>query len=617
MNIKYSPLLYILVFYQLLCGYLFFAYTDFHQYLVGVETVDLAPLAYMVLGTSIMLFILAAFSLLRIPVFHYLFNMLHLWLLLLAGGVLYLYITYEIRIAVTFDSDIEKLLSEHRLAINATVFSPLVYLVDSVLALFRGMAGKILFAVVILGSVIQGMLYMPATLRYIYHTDFSSLRYAIKHIFFSLVLLAPLLLAANYYLQRDDNPEPEMAALLQAKPAPVADSENAFYPMLTLWSMGNGELSAAGRQWLAEFNQMIAWFEKHKQPVVLANYPRIDRLRLGGINVNDRAAINQLYIKRLYSDSTPSSRGISQYGKKYNSALKSLAAIHTFRKYANPLQYNGISYTRFYQDYRQSHLSLHRLYLLMILLAYEAKPDQLITEIGKDLQLNQLVIGQSNDPEVKALFIEKQSITVEFAHVLLKNDAYNNKSMHQMITRLPVPNFNAINMQHIAHTELDYIDRQLKTIRLLATGSQLINENVIDYVFKPNRTLNCIYTDLAKVLNLQGKSLQDYLASQGRVMRKASLINIVGDAICINYAQKHVGIDTARLIELKGKVIILRARSAARKSDIPDLNMTAFLNNNQLKYANPVTGEALKWDRETRRIYFEYTVDNQKTRVAL
>jgi hypothetical protein len=617
MNIKYSPLLYILVFYLLLCGYLFLAYTDFHQYLASVDAVDLVPLAYIVLGTSITLFILAAFSLLRIPVFHYLFNMLHLWLLLLAGGLLYSYITYEIHIAVAFDSDIDTLLSEHRLAINAMVFSPLVYLVDSVLALFRGMAGKILFAVVILGVLIQLMLYMPVTLRYIYHTDFSSLRYAIKHVFVSLVLLAPLLFAANVYLQRDDNPASEMAALLQAKPAPVADSDNAFYPMLTLWSTGDGELSAAGRQWLAEFNQMMAWFEKHKQPVVPANYPGIDRLRLGGMIADDRAAINQLYIKRLYSDGTPSSRAISQYGKKYNSALNSLAAIHTFRKYANPLPYNGISHTHFYQDYQPSHLALHRLYLLMILLAYEAKPDQLVTEIGKDMQLNQLVIRQSNDPLVKSLFIEKQSITVELAHVLLKKDTFNSKSMHNLIAKLPVPDFDAINTRYIAHTELGYMDRQLKTIRSFAVRSELINENVIDYVFKPNRTLNCIYADLAKVLNLQGKSLQDYLASQGRVMRKASLINIVGDAICISYAQKHVGIDTEKLIELKGKLIILRARSAARKSGIPDLNMTAFLNNNQGKYANPVTGEALKWDRETRRIYFEFTVDNKKTRVAL
>jgi len=30
-----------------------------------------------------------------------------------------------------------------------------------------------------------------------------------------------------------------------------------------------------------------------------------------------------------------------------------------------------------------------------------------------------------------------------------------------------------------------------------------------------------------------------------------------------------------------------------------------------------VTGEALKWDRDSGRIYFEFTVNNKKTRVAL
>jgi len=617
MRIKYSLLIYILVFYLLLCGYLFFAYADFHQYLVSVQSVDLAPLAYLVLATSITLFILAAFSILRIPVFHYLFNMLHLWLLVLAGAILYLYITYEIHISVAFDSDIDKLLSKHRLNIDATVFSPLVYLVNSLLALFRGLEGKILFATVILGSMIQLMLYMPSSLRYIYHTDFSSLRYTIKHVFISLVLLAPLLFAANYYLQHDDNPEPEMEELLLAKPVPVADIENAFYPMLTVLSTADGEISSAGRKWVSEFNEMLTWLEKQKQPVVPDNYPHIDQLRLGGIDVNDRAAINQLYIKRLYSDSTPYNREISRYSKKYSSALNIAASLHAFRKYANPLKYNGISHTRFYQDYQQSHLSLHRLYLLTILLAYETNPDQLITEIGKDLQLNQLVIRQSNDPAVKSLFIEKQTITVEFVHVLLKKETFNRKSMHDMIARMPAPDFIAINMKNIAHKEIIYIDRQLKKIHSFSTDSQLVNEHVIDYVFKQNRTLNCIYADLAKVLNLRGKSLQEYLASQGMVVRKASLINIVGDAICISYTQNLVGIDTAKLIELKGRVIILKARNAARINGIPDLNMAAFLNNNQNKYSNPVTGEALKWDRDSGRIYFEFTVNNKKTRVAL
>lgn len=616
MKIKYSPVVYVCVLYLLLSAYLIFSYMDFYQYLKGIAVIDLTPIAYVMLTFSIALMVLALFSIFRIPVFHYLFKMLHLWIVIVLGMLAGLQIKYGSMLWNSLSTNAEHTIAKAFPGADPKIFQPLVDLVQTSLRQFKDHLAYILLIIAIVVIVIQVILYLPSSLRYVYHTHISPFRYTLKHVFVSTIILAILLFSANFYMKLDSGVNPKLESLLALETKPVNDKANAFYPMLTIWMPDVADRTAAGKQWVMDYREMLAYFRKQNKPVKIAAYPKYRKIYFQGMSPADQAEINQIYIRRLREKNYKTGKDIQKYVERYRISLNVLHSLYAYKDYQNPLKYTGESYTDSFKNYEASLLVLHRLNLLVGLIENNEVDKSLIKNSFTDFIFDLVVIKNSTDPANKMLFTDKLSITLDFLNTLLQDPAYQNSIIYKPIGYLPILDKAALDYSKIARSRLVYFKSQFDGYTNSVKNSS-IAENVFDYTFKYNRTLNCIYNNLNRELNLDNKMALAHLKAQQAQVLKPRLTNMIGDMICGVSTPEYESNYLIKEIEVNGKILMLKARAKALEQAVPAFNMNAFLTNNADKYYNPFTREALKWDGTNNQIYFEYNNGKKNVRVSL
>ena len=287
-----------------------------------------------------------------------------------------------------------------------------------------------------------------------------------------------------------------------------------------------------------------------------------------------------------------------------------------YKTYRNPTEFTGIGYTEYFTGYDASLLSLHRLNLLVGLAQQDEAGKSLVKDLFADYFFNQLVIKNSSDPVDKMLHIEKQIITADFLNTLLQVPAYQNQDFYKLINYLPVMDEEALDFSKIARSKVLYFKKQFDN-HVSSGESGVMPDYMLAYVFKYNKTLNCIYNNMDRELNLDARSPLMHVKAQQEANPKASLTNVIGDVICSVSIPGHVSDYFTRAVEANGSIMMLKARSASIEQGIPDINMNVFLNDNSEKYYNPFTKEALKWDRDMKRIYFEYNNGEENIRITL
>lgn len=615
-KIKFSPVVYVLGLYLLLGAYLNIVYIDFYQYLKGIELIDLTPIAYLLLAFAILLFVLAFFSIFRIPLFHYLFKMVHLWIVIVTGLLVYFYFKYEPALLAILDSGAEKNLAEAFPVSEGKILLPLTDLVQTALNGLRNNFIEILLVIAVVTGVIQVVLYMPSSLRYVYHTHINPFGYTFRHVFVSVIVLAALLFAVNFYMRLDSSMDPQLATLLTTESSEVSDSENAFYPMLTVWMPNVADRTSTGKQWVADYHAMSAWLKKQNRPVRLAEYPPYRNSRLLGMAPADQAGINQMYIQRLRELNFTADKELVKYAERYRAPLTVLRSLYKYKAYRNPTKYTGIGYTEYFTGYDASLLSLHRLNLLSRLAEQDAADKSLVQDVFADYFFNMMVIKESSDPVNRMLYVEKQVITAELLNTLLQVPGYQNQDFYKLINYLPIMDEKVIDFSGIARSKVLYFKKVFDSHAGHEKPGALPGY-LHDYLFKYNKTLNCIYDYMSKELNLDAKSPLIHIRTQQEEIPKARLTNIIGDVVCSDSIPVHIRDYYTRAVEANGSILMLKARSTSIEKGIPDINMNVFLNDNSEKYYNPFTKEALKWDREKKRIYFEYNNGQENLRVQL
>lgn len=616
MKVKFSPVLYIFVFYICLSAYLVYAYFSFQQYLSGIEVVNLAPVAYGLLIFSSIFLALSLFSILRIPLFHYLFKMFHLWIVVLSSLILFFYFKYGHMLSDMFTMDTQQSIANTFPGAQPEMFKPLINLIQTGFKYFKEHVVVYYFIITIVLVIIQIILYMPSSLRYVYYTHISPIKYTFKHILVSLLLLAPLLFGANYYFRLDSSLNPEIERLLTADQQNVKDTDNVFFPMLTIWMPDIPDRISYGKQWISEDRQMLAMFKNINKPVTPVEYPGYRKLLLGGMSKTDQAAINQLFVKRLQKNDIKLDESIYNYVKKYQTPLKLAQSFYGFQYYRNPVNYTDRSYTDFYSDYSESFLSLERLNLLASLIGHGADLRPTIKNISDDYFFNLRMIRSSSDPNVKLLYIEKQSVIVQFLYNLLQNPAFQNGAIYNYINNLPTLIKTVIDQKRIARKNILLLKNQLDLAAQHLSANQSPTAKIIEYTYKYNKTLNCIYSHAERAYNLDNQEISDYIKRQKSVILKADLDNMIGNVIC-EAGIPHVKSDIyIKAVETNGRIMILKGRSKLYEDKINEVNIGSFLTNHSDKYYNPFTGEALKWDRDANQIYFKYNTGKENVKVS-
>ena len=617
MKIKFSPVVSVFVLYLILGSYLIFTYFNLSQSLALIEIIDLAPIAYAVLTLAAILLTLSLFSLFRIPFFHYLFKMVHLWMLILAGLLWWLYHEYGYLLSEMFSADTQQSIAHAFPVTEPGMFQPLLDLSQHSLTRFREKYVYLLLAVAIVLGVLQVVLYLPSSLRYVYHTHISPLGYTIKHILVSVLLLAPLLLLANFLLKLDAGINPNLAGFLAKVPAEMQVSENAFYPLLTVWLSELDDKSAAGQQWFKEHQQMVAYFTKNNKLVKSREYPQYRKLNLSGMDKSDQAGINQLFVQRLSTHTPEQEKAVLSYAQRYQMPLQAMQKLRAYKQYQNPIDYLEDSHTEYFKDYSGSFLALHRLSLLVSLIGHATGDQVLIKHIMSDYSFNHMIIRNSSDPEVKLLHIKKQTITAELIYSLLQDPGFQNDGMYKLVNSMPALAGEVIDHSNIARKKVKLIKTQIDQGNEQAATLRAAAAYIFDYTFKYHKTLNCIYNDAVRTYNLDGKDPLAHIRSQASTNPKPGMDNLIGNIICLASIPASDSRYYTNAVEASGKLIILKARSKMLEQGIRDININAFLTNNSTYFYNPFTGGALNWDRDARQIFFEYNDGQAMVRISL
>lgn len=614
MKIKQNPVLYIFTFYICISAYLIFAFFSFQQNLAGIRIVNLNPVAYGLLIFSSVFLALSVLSLLRIPIFHYLFKMVHLWLIILFSSILFLYFKYGYMLNDVVNASLPQKIAEIFPGTQAAIFKPLVDLThDALLALSSRRVIILISVVTIVLAVIQIILYMPSSLRYVYYTHISPIKYTLKHIFISLLLFIPLLFVTNYLFKLDTNLNPKLENILNQKQQNVKDNENAFFTMLTLWMPDVPDRIAYGKSWLAAFKKTLPYFANHNTPVNSSEYASHPKLVLGGMSKEDQAAINQFYIQRLQNDNDKLDKEIANYILKYQQALQLARSFHKMN-YQNPINYTDLNYTNFYSDYAGSFLSLLRLNLLEALIDHATDPGFLVKTISTNYFFNLIMIRNSKDPNVKLLYIEKQAVIAQFLYNLLNNPKFQNQNIYDLIDHLPILVKVVVDQKLIAKNKLQLLGNELAQANKKLSRAQSVTADFIKYTYKYNKTLNCIFGRAQNKYNLNDQDISDYIR-QNAASTKASLNNVIGNIICKTSMPDNGDDIFIKSVETNGKIMILKARNKIFENKVNIVNVGSFLNNHSGKYYNPFSGRALKWNRDTHEIYFEYNNGKRTVKV--
>jgi len=616
MKLKLHPVIYILGIYVILGIYLIFAYFGLYHNLKNVAVVDLTPLAYVVLGLGVALLVLSFFSILRIPVFHYLLKMLNLWVVVLLAALLWLYYKYEIVIGDMAGGNGHSGIVKVFPVSNPEIFKPLANLMQTGLNAFKLHYLHILLVAAIIFAIVQVFFYLPTSLRYVYHTHISPFLYTFKHFFISIVLFAALLFGLNFYVKLDSGLEPQLETLLASKSQTVKADANAFFPMLTIWMPNVADRITAGKAWVANYNDMITYFSRAGKPIVVSQYPNYRPTDFLGMNADDRGAINKLFIERMTQMNFKPGQDIDKYVKRYAYELTALRTLYAYKKYHNPIPYKGFSYTYFLKDYDASMLALHRLNLLEAMTAPKTESKSITNILFSDYFFNLMVIRNSNDPVNKMLYIKKQDITVDFINTLMRNPAYQTAAFYKLVNYVPVMSKQDLDYSNIARNKMLFFKNLFNSYENTERSS-ILAKNIFAYAFKYNKTLNCIYANFDKELNLSNLSPSDYLKAQQTGLKKARLTNVIGDTICSVSVPEYISSDFIRAVEVNGRIIMLKARSKAYETGIREINVNVFLTNNSDKFYNPFTKQALHWDRDKKQIYFGYNNGRQNVRVSL
>jgi len=578
--------------------------------------VNLSPVAYGLLIVSSIVLALSLFSLFRIPIFHYLFKMVHLWLVILCGLLLFLYFKYGHMLTEVTNAAMPQKIAEIFPGAHPEIFKPLVILIQDGLNNLSSRVIIVFMTITIGLAVIQIILYMPSSLRYVYYTHISPFKYTLKHILVSVLLLAPLLLLANYLFKQDTSINPKLDNLLTLKQENVDDRENTFFPMLTMWIPEVPDRVSYGKNWLSQLKKMLAYFKNRNTPVDLAQYPDYRELALGGMSKVDQAAINQLYIQRLPQDNARLDAAIAKYIQKYQAPLQIARTFDINKQYQNRIDYTDLSYTTFYSNYSGSFLSLQRLNLLVSLIDPGTTFDSLARKIRANYYFNLNVIKQSNDPNVKLLHIDKQDVIVQFLYNLLNNPKFQTDKIYKLINHLPGLPKSAMDQKLIAKNKLQLIKEQLIQANSHLSGMQSVTADFIRYTYKYNKTLNCIFDRATRVYNLDNQEISEHISRQNTKPTKASLNNVIGNQICkANIPDSKVDL-YIKAVETNGRLMILKARSNMYEEKINIFNIATYLNNHSAKYFNPFSGKPLSWDRDMHEIYFEYNDGKQNVRVS-
>lgn len=617
MKIKINPVIIIFTVYLCLGLYLVFAYFSLHSMLAAISTVNLQPFAYVVLTLGVTLSVLSLFSLLRIPFFHYLFKLFHLWILIIIGIVLWVYYEYGYLLSEMFSVDTQQSIVKTFPVTNPDMFQPLIKLFQSVLTHFKQHDIYYLLFAALLMAIVQVILYLPSSLRFVYHSHISPIKYTIKHLLVSVVLFLPLFYIATYYPRLDTRLNPQLEALLAKQPAEIAVDKNAFYPLLSVWLTESQAPVAAGQMWLAEYQKMLAYFRNIQKPLNRDLYPQYRALKLYGMDRQDQERINQLYVHLLNDPDTQDRNELHDYVQRYTGPLQTMAMSRHYKAYANPLNYVDDSVAAYFQQYAQSFLSLHRLFLAQSLLNHTDDQAALLRDINVDYNFNLMVIRSSSDPQVKLMHINKQVITIEFLNTLLQRPAYQNSGMYQQITRLPNLAKLVIDHGNVARHKILLLRQQLDLGQAAAKNMQGASAFIIHYAFKYNQTLNCIYRDAVRKYNLNVMDPASHIRAQEKARPKPGLDNVIGNVICNASLPQGDSAYYTQAVEANGRMMILKARSRILEEGISDVNINAFLTNNAARFFNPFSAAALKWDREAHRIFFEYNNGQEPVRVVM
>lgn len=616
MKIKLNPVQYIFIFYIGISAYFIFTYFGLQQHLADIGVVNFRPVAYGLLIISSSLLALSLFSLFRIPIFHYLFKMVNLWLVILCGSVLFLYFKYVHIFPGVINTETPQKIAEFFPGSNSEIFRPMVLLLQEGLSRLNNSVIIIFMIMTLLLTIIQLILYMPSSLRYVYYTHVSPVKYSLKHILVSLLLFVPLLFVSIFLFKLDSSLNPELENLLSQKRHTIKDTDNQFYPMLSLWIPNVTDRVAYGKNWLSGFRKIPAYYRNHQASINPAAYPGYQKLSLGGMPKTDQAEINQLYIQRLQNDNAKLDMQIKNYIRKYQAPLQVARSFYSSKHYLNPIKQTSLSYTSFYNDYSGSFLSLQRLNLLENLIGSSNDTKTMIKNIRANYYFNMNVIRHSSDPIVKLLFIKKQDVVIQFLYSLLNNPKYQNVSIYKFIDHIPELTKAVIALNLIAKNKLQLINNELVQANNKLSHSQSILADFSKYTYKYHKTLNCIFERATRKYNLDNSAISVHINRQTTPIQKAALDNVIGDAICKTSITDNKDDIFIRSVATNGRIMILKARSKILENKIDVFNIGAFLNNNSQIYHNPFTDRPLKWDRDMHQIYFEYNIGRKKVRVS-
>lgn len=616
MKIKLSPVQFIFILYICLSSYLIFSYFGLQQFLSRIDVVNLIPIAYAVLIVGATLLTLSLFSLFRIPFFHYLFKMFHLWIVILFGFILWLYFQYGYMLSDLFNAETQQSIAKTFPVTKPDMFNPLINLIQVVLNHVKAHAINVYMPIAIALVVIQIILYMPSSLRYVYHTHISPIKYTLKHVFLSVLLLSPLLFAANYYVKLDDSLNPRLEALLSIKQVNIKDADNAFFPILALWTPGIADRVAYGKQWLAKDKKMLAYFHKFNKPVKPLEYPAYRELALGGMSKPDRAAINQLYVQRLLAKDPKTEEQLSNFAQKYQAPLQICQSLPQYQHYINPINYTSSSFTGFYNDFAESFLSLQRLDLAELLIQHGSDINDLVKSISGVYSFNLRMIRTSSDSNVKLLFIKNQIVVVQFLYNLLQSPEYQNETLYGFINNMPLLIKTVVGQKPIAQKNILLLKQQLDTAIKSLAGKESPIKQITDYTFKYNKTMNCIFDEATRKYNLDNLDVSAYIKRQKTVLPKAEIDNAIGNIICRASTPVVVSDPYIKAIETNGRIMMLKARSKLFEEKINEVNYDAYLTNHGDKYFNPFTERALKWDSSAKQIYFQYNNGKENVKVS-
>lgn len=616
MKFKFNPVQYIFIFYIAISSYLIFSYFSFQQYFKAVQVLNLSPIAYGLLIISSIVLALSLFSLFRIPIFHYLFKMVNLWIIILFGSILYLFFTYRHILTDVINPNAPHKIAEFFPGIQPDTFKPVIDTIQNGLNTLDNRVIMLLLIITVILAIIQIILYLPTSLRYVYFTHVSPFKYTLKHVLVSVLLFAILIFTGNYLFKMDTSLNLNLKNLLSQKQQSVPDSENLFYPMLTMWMPDIPNRIGYGKSWLSGFKNMLANNKNNNMPTNPATLPDYQKLVLGGMNKQDQAAINQLYIMRLVNDDNKVDKEITKYIEKYRAPLQTVHSIYNYKRYQNPITYTVLSYTNYYRNYYGSFLSLQRLNLLQDLINHSTDIELMVKNIRDNYYFNLKVIRHSNDPKVKLLHLEKQAIITQFLYNLLNKPKFQNKNIYHLIDHLPFLAKNGMSQALIAKKVLQLVNTELVQANKNLLRARSNTANFIKYTYKYGKTLNCVFDRATDKYNLGNQNISAYINRPNTSSAKASLDNMIGNAICKTSIADTDDNIFIKSVEINGRIMILKSRKSILENNIKIFNVDSYLNNHSEKFHNPFSGMPLKWDRDTHQIYFEYNNGGEKVKVS-